>query len=191
MSCCAIFAQAEPNVATPEAVYQIFPGTVRGFTSLSLYIPVTNIDVQGNTHSPGITLGGAVGAGLSYNATSLWAIGGGLNTLLAGSEGEKLFTSLENYLEVGLTPRVSRFEFPVSLGLGVHFLTYDENSETNFSMRGTIGSMFSLTRDYSLGVNVITSVIFQNYDSKKEPPPAEDSRTHISILPSIIFSTRF
>jgi len=82
---------------------------------------------------------------------------------------------LFNFLaKITYVPQISSFDFPISLGVGLNGIRFDQNANTDFILKPSIGFYWNINAQWSIGTTLSYVFIPQIY--KGPTPPKTDSR---------------
>lgn len=161
--------------------------------SLGVFTPIANYTLSGISHAPNqsIGAGGALQWDFFFHPVFLAGIRlHGWFTLTKTNAG--LF-AYDIIAHVAYVPRVSRFEFPISVGLGFSGMSFTESvvtySKLDLAVHSSFGVIWNIDTRWGLGVNVAYLLIPQLYDGPT--PPREHSRLANFIGTAIMVTYNF
>lgn len=162
----AAFAENETKPKQPASVYEYEP-IRKGdqYISLSLgpefsLFSITPTGINTNTK---MNLGGTGEIGYSQFVNSHLALGGEINFCFHTTLGANTFFYLPILFKTTFVIVAGRFQFPVSLGLGGSFETYDSNNYFGPVIKPELGAYFQYSSEWSFGVNAGYTLVPQWY----------------------------
>lgn len=166
----SLFGQSIDMPEQPESVFEyeaIRKGDKHILVNLGVSLPLFNIGSDRVNSKTNLNTGGAGTIGFNQFLNSSVSLGGELTFAFNSTLGGNLYFFLPILFNVGFEPVLDRFHFPLTIGLGGAFQTY--NSITYFGpmVKPRAGMYFQYSPDWSFGGNVEWSTIFQWYKAKE------------------------
>jgi hypothetical protein len=124
--------------------------------SLGVLIPTVFTDGDGDILFSGptnILVGGTGSIGYNYFLNSNVFVGAELQGMFAKTMSEHMFFMVPITARIGYQFVVSRFEFPLALGLGIAPTRYQEGGYVGFFMKPAASVFFRFNPDWSFGLN--------------------------------------
>jgi hypothetical protein len=124
--------------------------------SLGVVIPTVFTDSQGDTLFSGpanILVGGTGSIGYNYFLGPQVFVGGEVQGMFAKTLSEHMFYMVPITARVGYQFVINRFEFPLTLGLGIAPTRYQEDAYVGFFLKPTGSVFFRFNPDWSFGLN--------------------------------------
>jgi hypothetical protein len=120
---------------------------------LGLIKPLFYMDQQEGYLSTKMNLGGVGSLGYAYFLDSHFFLGGELSGMFASTMGDNMFFIVPIGFLGGYQFLFSRFEFPLSLSIGVAPQTYQKHNYFGFFSKASGGAYFRFNTNWSFGLN--------------------------------------
>lgn len=150
----------------PASVYEYEP-IRKGDQYISLSggpeIPLFYIAPSGINTTTKLNLGGMGELGYSQFVNSNLAFGGEINFCFHTTLGANTFFYLPLLFKTTYVLVAGRFQFPVSLGVGGAFETYDSKNYFGPVIKPELGAYFQYSSEWSFGVNANYTLVPQWY----------------------------
>ena len=189
----AVFPQTEdqPEGDEDEVTVMALPRHTLGDQSLAisagLFIPLFFQEFAGPYHEANLSLGGT--ADLQWNAylSAYWRIG--LELAGAFCFSPNMHTLLMMPLTVKLTYliSVSRFEFPIFLGMGVNIIRYRDWSHLDLILKPGFGAYWRYDHNWSFGLTLTWWLDFQYADADIQSADQARMGNFLAITPSLFY----
>lgn len=99
-------------------------------------------------------VGGAIDLGYYRFLNTLFAIGGEITATYNVSIGSKSLVMVPLTLGAMVVPSIGNFEFPISLGLGIGYETWNsKNYFPSFALKATAGADYRVNDAWSFGIS--------------------------------------
>ncbi|MDR0600549.1 MAG: hypothetical protein LBG84_10830 [Treponema sp.] len=121
--------------------------------SLGLVKPLFYADQEAGYLPSNMNLGGSGSLGWNYFLGTRLFVGGELSGMFASTLGENMYYIVPMGFRVGFQPTVRRFEFPLSVLVGIAPQSHRRLSYFGFFAKSTAGIFFRFHTDWSLGLN--------------------------------------
>ncbi len=96
-------------------------------------------------------------------ANPYFALGGELGYLFNFVISDEVFTSVPIQFKVTAFPVQGNFELPISLGVGLNYISYNESSKLTVSAQFDIGARYYFSEEWGVGLHVGLQVIPEFY----------------------------
>lgn len=96
-------------------------------------------------------------------ANPYFALGGELGYLFNFVISDEVFTSVPIQFKVTAFPVQGNFELPISLGVGLNYISYNESSKLTVSAQFDIGARYYFSDEWGVGLHVGLQVIPEFY----------------------------
>ncbi len=157
--------------------------------SAGLLIPLFFQEFQGGEyHGTNLSLGGVGSLQWSAYLSAYWRMGIEVAGAFAFSPNLKTLLILPLTLKVAYLINVSRFEIPISLGVGVSIIRYREWSHLDIIAKPGIGAYWRYDHNWSFGINMEWWLDFQYVDPAYQPVEQARIGNFLAITPSLIYN---
>jgi hypothetical protein len=151
------YPEEDPDDFSPETEFdevmiaEYSPGD-RNFTvSVGIIIPLFFSGIDNNQH--GISVGGYGSLVFNYFITQRFFVGGELSGMFAGTRGGNMLYIVPIGFRLGYQLSYRRFEFPVSLMIGVAPEKYLEKGYFGLILKPGASAFWRFNPEWSFGVN--------------------------------------
>ena len=154
--------------------------------SAGMFVPLFFQEFDGPVHSTNLSLG-AVGS-LQWNAylNSVVRLGLELGGSFSFSPNARTLLMLPILLKGSYVFSVSRFEFPISLGLGINIIRYREWSHLDILVKPGVSAFWRYDANWSFGLNLSWWLDFQAA-TKNQAPDQARMGNFLEITPSVFY----
>ena len=129
----------------------------------------------GSFASPNLTLGGTLGIDLDFYLDDTLRLGAGLRGMTASSPNNFSLFIVPITFRATWEFKLYPFSFPVGLGAGFSFVSYQSQSNFDPTLMPTAGAYWNMNSSWSFGIDASPWIIFESY-LPGGTIPASDSR---------------
>ncbi len=137
---------------------------------LSLGIPLFNTSPEKIAVYSKIYPGGTINLGFGYYILNGFSLGGSLSFHFHPTIAKNLYFAVPISFDMAYTFAAGKWRFPMGMGIGGTFLSYNGNGAKYFALffRPEIGFYYQYTPEWSFGGDISWSVIPTWYKDKKQ-----------------------
>lgn len=136
---------------------------------LALGVPLFNTSREKFAHVTNIYPGGGINIGFSYYILNGFSLGGTLSFQFYPTLGKNLYFAVPITFDMGYTFATGKWRFPLGMGIGASFQSYNGNESKYFGMlfRPEVGVYYQYSPEWSFGGDISWNVIPQWYKETK------------------------
>jgi hypothetical protein len=121
--------------------------------NLGVLFPVLFLDNQGKSYEGNINPGGTGSLAFFYFLSPRWFIGGEIQGMFASTLGENMIYIIPMGIRGGYQFNIGRFEFPLSLMIGMDPMTLGDYNYLGFFLKPEVSAYWRLNASWSFGLN--------------------------------------
>lgn len=135
---------------------------------LSLNIPLFHTGYKNVITKTNIYPGGAIKVGFAYYVLNAFALGGTLGFQFAPTLAKNIYFSVPVTFDMSYTFAAGKWRFPLGLGIGASFQSYNGNGAKYFGMlfRPDFGVYYQYSPEWSFGGDISWEIVPQWYKNK-------------------------